>query len=476
MDSEQVSRSCPVCGVNDARPFLSKGELRLVRCRHCLMVYANPVPSAFASGEAYGTIGSDYYLSAAKLESDYSDVRFERELRLFRSHVARGAVLDVGCSSGAFLYQLGKRWPGEYATLGMDVSGPALDYAESRGIAVRRGNFPGHDFGEARFDAVTFWAVLEHVPNPESFLRQAASVLKPGGLCFVLVPNLQSLAARLLGPRYRYIYPQHLNYFSADSLERLAAAHLRLVELRSMHFNPLVIWNDFRHGGRDVPNAERAQLLQRTTAWKERPLLNPLKLLYRLVELGLGRLRLADNLAAVLSKRQDSALQAGRSGEAGDRPVFWDPAALQNWGAPRLRGSKCRLTSFSGFAKLLHADATITQTGHGTIPDPGADVQGAGASGTAADAGRVVAGGAMRVRAGRAGGVGDADGVAPSFPAQECRDRKRREAGGASVLPVGDAMCDEFLPMCGLGKRKVAAIGGKAPASFLAAGFADLAK
>jgi 2-polyprenyl-3-methyl-5-hydroxy-6-metoxy-1,4-benzoquinol methylase len=299
-----VSRVCPVCGRDDAPGYLDKGALRLVRCRPCGMVYVNPVPTEFVSGQYYDQAGADYYLSPAKLESDYAAVRFERELRLFRRHCPGGAVLDVGCSSGAFLFQLNQRFAGSYQVVGTDVSGAPLDYAESRGVPVVRGDFLRHDFGATRFDAVTFWAVLEHLAEPRSFLEKAWSVLKPNGLCFVLVPNLQSLAVRLLGARYRYIYPQHLNYFSRATLTKLAGDRFGVVEVRSTHFNPVVVWQDWRRKGAEISNRERADLLQRTTAYKRKAWLKPVKALYGLTEKALGALNLADNLAVVFRKRK----------------------------------------------------------------------------------------------------------------------------------------------------------------------------
>jgi 2-polyprenyl-3-methyl-5-hydroxy-6-metoxy-1,4-benzoquinol methylase len=298
-----VARDCPVCGRNETAAYLQKGELRLVRCRHCTMVYANPVPGKFASGEYYDQAGADYYLSPAKLESDYTAVRFERELRLFRKHCQAGAVLDVGCSSGAFLYQLSRRFPGCYQVLGTDVSGPPLDYAESRGVAVVRGDFLEQDLGGRQFDAITFWAVLEHLAAPQRFLAKAGSVLKPNGLCFALVPNMRSLAAQVLGARYRYIYPQHLNYFTKATLTKMVEDRFWVIELSTTHFNPLVIWQDWRGGGKEVSNRERAQLLQHTTAYKQSPWLRPVKALYALAEKALGALSLADNLVVVLRKK-----------------------------------------------------------------------------------------------------------------------------------------------------------------------------
>ena len=298
-----ISRSCPVCDGTDAQPYLQKGDLQLVRCMRCSMIYANPVPAQYASGEYYDRDGAHYYLSPAKLESDYASVRFERELRLFRAHCRGGKVMDVGCSSGAFLYQLNRDFPGDYEILGTDVSGAPLDYAESRGIPVWRGDFLSGDLGRERFDAIAFWAVLEHLLEPKRFIERAAYLLKPDGLCFVLVPNMDSLAVRMIGARYRYIYQQHLNYFTRKTLARLAQDQLSVVEMRATHFNPIVIWQDWRSGGAEVSNHERGELLKRTTAYKKNPLLNPVKIAYKLVERTLGSLNLADNLAAVLRKR-----------------------------------------------------------------------------------------------------------------------------------------------------------------------------
>lgn len=265
------------------------------------MVYVNPVPGELASGQYYDRTGREYYLSRAKLESDYAEVRFDRELRLFRRYCPTGAVLDVGCSSGAFLFQLRRRFPGDYEILGTDVSGAPLDYAESRGVPVVRG-----DFGGRKFEAVTFWAVLEHLVQPRAFLERAGSLLAPGGLCFVLVPNLGSLAMRWLGARYRYIYPQHLNYFSRATLTRLVEARFSVVATRFTHFNPVVMWQDWRRGGAEVSNQERAALLERTTAAKKNPWLKPAKALYRLSEAGLSALGLADNLAMVLRSERET--------------------------------------------------------------------------------------------------------------------------------------------------------------------------
>jgi SAM-dependent methyltransferase len=268
------------------------------------MRYANPVGWEFGSGQFYADRAA-FYLSPDKRESDFAPVRFEREIRVFRRYCPSGAALDVGCSTGAFLHELRRRFPGDYALAGNDVSDAPLAHAEGLGIEVLRGPFPDLNLGGRQFAAVTFWAVMEHLVEPGRFLKQAAAVLQPGGHCFVLVPNARSLTLRLLGPRYRYVMPEHLNYFSAATLRRWVAIEpaLRLVALLSTHFNPVVLWQDFwRPPTSLVPDVERARLLRRTTAWKQRRWLAPVRLLYQAVERGLAAAGLADNLLAVLRR------------------------------------------------------------------------------------------------------------------------------------------------------------------------------
>jgi SAM-dependent methyltransferase len=296
---EFLQRRCPVCDAADTTPFLRKGEMQIVRCAQCKMIFANPVPSAFATGDFYDHSGT-YYLSEDKLHSDYSSVRFDRELRILTKRVPKGHVLDVGCSTGAFLHQLTTRFPARYEAAGTDVAGPALDYAQSRGIPVRRGNFLEQPFDPV-FDAVTFWAVVEHLVNPRPFLEKAQSALRGGGCCFVLVPNYRSLATRVLGARYRYILPQHVNYFTAETLRALCSKEFIVESITTTHFNPMVIWSDLR-ATKEPSEIDRAALLKKTTSLKQSRAIYPIRLLYKAVEAALARQMLADNLVAILRK------------------------------------------------------------------------------------------------------------------------------------------------------------------------------
>lgn len=301
-----MNRPCPVCGGSEAVALLRKERLQLTRCSACGMVHANPLPEE-ASAEYYDRLGKPYYVSSDKLAGDYAPTRFNRELALVRRFHPAGEVLDVGCSTGGFLHQLERRFPGVYRGTGIEVSRPAVDHARAQGIRVLDASLLTHDFGERRFDVITFWAVLEHLANPGDFLRRSRGLLRPEGTLLVLVPNYRALAVRLLGSRYRYILPQHVNYFSRGSLrDLLIRSGFRVACEGGSHFNPAVVWQDWRRGTDAlVPDAERAALLARTTRWKGSLGFRPAGLLLGGLERALAAAGMADNLWA--AARSDGA-------------------------------------------------------------------------------------------------------------------------------------------------------------------------
>jgi 2-polyprenyl-3-methyl-5-hydroxy-6-metoxy-1,4-benzoquinol methylase len=297
-----LHRACPSCLGTKLEVIWRKSDVDFAACQRCGMVYIPEVLESYATGQFYEDRTESFYLSDDKLKSDYDPVRFQREWALLRQWVPSGKVLDVGCSTGGFLKGLHEM--GDYETIGCDVSQGALNQAENIGVTVLRAPFLSLPVDEAKYDAITFWAVLEHLADPAAFLAKAGSMISSGGICILLVPNLHSLAIRSIGPRYRYIMTEHLNYFSAAALSHMVArvGGWKIERVTSMHFNPVVIIQDALKFREEVPDAERAKLLKRTNRWKRSGLMRPLKAAYRNVESVLSRMLAADNLVMVLRK------------------------------------------------------------------------------------------------------------------------------------------------------------------------------
>jgi len=103
---------------------------------------------------------------------------------------------------------------------GIEVDPKAAHIASSKfGIHVHVGDIATAPFNAKSFDVVTMSHVIEHVPEPVGFLREARRLLKPGGKIVIVTPNLQSLGARLFAADWYYLDPpRHFVLFTPRSL------------------------------------------------------------------------------------------------------------------------------------------------------------------------------------------------------------------------------------------------------------------
>lgn len=215
---------CPVCGGKDQEFFLERMGVRCVRCPACSHVYANPVVKQAEAIKLYGDdrTAYDIYTQPMQKETDWKKYQYGVDMIDTFDPPGRDKILDVGCGAGLFLQvAFASGWR---TCVGVDANS-AYDsvYREAAGIQYINGTFEATDpdaIGD-NYDVVSMWNVLEHIYDPLRFLKSVGAVMKPGGLLFLMVPNVKSLATRLIrtmSPRYNW---KHLHYFSPASLRRL---------------------------------------------------------------------------------------------------------------------------------------------------------------------------------------------------------------------------------------------------------------
>jgi 2-polyprenyl-3-methyl-5-hydroxy-6-metoxy-1,4-benzoquinol methylase len=98
---------------------------------------------------------------------------------------------------------------------------------------------------------ITFWDVVEHLPDPASFLRRAFELLSPGGRVLIKTPKTSSTSVSLSArvPRLAGALlqaPSHLQYFHEDGIRSLA----QRVGFTSIDFLPLGGMRSAATGGR----------------------------------------------------------------------------------------------------------------------------------------------------------------------------------------------------------------------------------
>jgi len=126
--------------------------------------------------------------------------------------------LDIGCAAGYFVAYMKERG---YDAHGVEISEDIAKYGrEKLKLNIKITDFLNLEF-DTKFDLITSWASLEHMPDPVSFFRRINSILKPGGLLIISTCCYGNLA-RLYGLNWRYLnVPEHLFFFSKKSLINL---------------------------------------------------------------------------------------------------------------------------------------------------------------------------------------------------------------------------------------------------------------
>jgi SAM-dependent methyltransferase len=155
--------------------------------------------------------------------------RYRQDLAAIASRAGIGRLLDVGCGCGVFLDEA--RAAG-WQVAGVEAAAKAAEIARSRfGLDVRVGTLEKLDLPRESFDAITFFDVLEHLPDPLATLQHARVLLRPNGVLVAQSPNFASVMRCLLGERWRwYFLPNHLHHFTPRTLRHLLAACGLVVE------------------------------------------------------------------------------------------------------------------------------------------------------------------------------------------------------------------------------------------------------
>lgn len=235
--------SCPSCsslnscklfsGINADRPTSDK--IAILQCKDCGLMFSDWTEINTADLYFEG-----YYGESTKTRTPNKiavSIFQEERKRLALGKLQGGTILDAGCGDAGFLESLSENWVRygyEPSTVGKDLS------SSKAGITL----LDTLDFSKTdavpSFDIITFWQSLEHINNPIEILKTVHSLLKPGGILFISVPNIQSLQAGLFGGRWFHLDPtRHIVHYNPKSLTQLiesAGFKLEKLNTRSLEF------------------------------------------------------------------------------------------------------------------------------------------------------------------------------------------------------------------------------------------------
>lgn len=187
---------------------------RCVACCHLqLSQFVNPeiIYRDYAYCSGTGRTALDYFRDFAQTALSYQPL-------------ARN-VLDIASNDGSQLdafRRLGLE------TYGIDPAANLEPIASKKGHYIWIGFFEDAEFVSRKFDIITAQNVLAHTPRPLEFLKKCYDIMHDGSRLFIAT----SQANMIVNGECDTIYHEHVSYFNAHSMAKLAhAAELELLDI-----------------------------------------------------------------------------------------------------------------------------------------------------------------------------------------------------------------------------------------------------
>ena len=199
-------------------PYLGDG--RILKCGSCGIIFLSPdliIPEV----EKYYSQG-DYWRDKLSDPQQLEMVRRNARamlswLALYKKPDKSIKLLDIGSHEGTFVEEANNFG---YQAKGTEPNKRIVAQAQARGLPITEGTIEALA-GEEKFDIITLFHVLEHLPHPQPALEKIKKHLKEGGLLVLEVPNIESYLAQRHGLSWKFIALEHLWYFSPLTLKNL---------------------------------------------------------------------------------------------------------------------------------------------------------------------------------------------------------------------------------------------------------------
>lgn len=197
---------------------LNQETYSLYSCKNCMSFFFNKDQYNISLESLYDNLSEKRGNFPEQFSPNKSWQR-QAELILQLMEFPLASILDIGCRTGDFLLHFDPKIKRE----GIELSKYFASIAQNRGLKIHQ-NFIENIKFDYKFDAVTCYAILEHLEYPVKFLNKIDTLINPGGLLVVLIPTHQCVKRKWLdvigSSWHMYSPPEHLNFFSRRFLDQ----------------------------------------------------------------------------------------------------------------------------------------------------------------------------------------------------------------------------------------------------------------
>lgn len=204
------------------------------------MLVTSPIPADLGKYYKSEDYQSHYNRKKTLLNFIYNTVKrrsFKRKESLFKSGNSPKSILDIGAGTGEFLLYCQNQ---NHIITGTEPNDEAREVARQNGIILHESI---DEIVDQKYDVITMWHVLEHVPNLFDCLNQLKSMLKEDGKILIAVPNFKSYDAEYYKEYWAaYDVPRHLWHFSQKSIQNLfSSMNMNLVKTHPLKYDSFYV-------------------------------------------------------------------------------------------------------------------------------------------------------------------------------------------------------------------------------------------
>lgn len=226
----ETINTCVICGSNQFEPFLvckdytvSKEQFSIMSCSKCQFKFTNPRPYPNELGKYYQ---SEEYISHSNTQKGivsklYHLVRnhtLKQKLNIIKGFFKTGSILDYGSGTGMFLKVCQDNG---WQTKGVEPDDKARSFSITENKIDVVSSIEELN-KETKYQVITLWHVLEHVPNLHETLQAFHNQLVDGGVLLIAVPNCHSHDAKYYKEHWAaYDVPRHLYHFTQNDMVSL---------------------------------------------------------------------------------------------------------------------------------------------------------------------------------------------------------------------------------------------------------------
>lgn len=142
-----------------------------------------------------------------------------------KSFVKGKKVLDYGCGSGYGTQMLSEA---AEKVIGVDISREAIDFAQKNYLSPNLEFKTIPEVLNEKFDIITSFQVIEHVPNDIQYVDHLKKLLNPGGYLLISTPDKTNRLFNYIQHPWNIF---HLKEYTAQSLQKLLQKHFDKVEV-----------------------------------------------------------------------------------------------------------------------------------------------------------------------------------------------------------------------------------------------------